>query len=322
MLANTSVANQASRPPIDAAQVAILMCTKNGAKFLSEQLKSIAEQTHTNWSLFASDDGSTDKSKDILERFGQERLQRVIVRSGPQKDVCANFLSLATDPMIDGDYFAFSDQDDVWHPEKLRRALNWLTSVPDGIPGLYCSRTELMSADGQAYGLSPLFTRPPTFENALVQSLGGGNTMVFNHSTKKLLERVGNLDVVLHDWWLYQLVSAAGGMIRYDPRPMLKYRQHQHNLIGSNLGWHARFIRIKMMLDGRFHDWNATNIAALNRVPKHLIKPHNRTVLILFAKARSASLLKRLIYLKRSGVYRQTLFGNLGLFAAAIIKRV
>jgi hypothetical protein len=103
---------------------------------------------------------------------------------------------------------------------------------------------------------------------------------------------------------------------------MLKYRQHQHNLIGSNLGWHARFIRIKMMLDGRFHDWNATNIAALNRVPKHLIKPHNRTVLILFAKARSASLLKRLIYLKRSGVYRQTLFGNLGLFAAAIIKRV
>jgi hypothetical protein len=322
MLANTSVANQASPLPTDTAQVAILMCTKNGAKFLSEQLKSIAEQTHTNWTLFASDDGSTDQSKDILERFGQERLQRVIVRNGPKKGVCANFLSLATDPTIDGDYFAFSDQDDVWHPEKLRRALNWLTSVPNGIPGLYCSRTELISVDGQACGLSPLFTRPPAFENALVQSLGGGNTMVFNHSTKKLLERVGNLDVVLHDWWLYQLVSAAGGMIRYDPRPMLKYRQHQHNLIGSNLGWHARFIRIQMMFGGRFHDWNATNIAALNGIPEDLMKPHNRAVLMLFAKATSASLLKRLIYLKRSGVYRQTLLGNFGLVAAAIIKRV
>ena len=321
MLANTG-ANQASRPPIDTARVAILMCTKNGEKFLDEQLKSIADQTHTNWTLFVSDDVSTDKTRDILERFGQNRLQRVVVRNGPEKGACANFLSLATDPTIDADYYAFSDQDDIWHPDKLRRALNWLTSVPEGIPGLYCGRTELMSADGKAYGLSPLFTRPPAFENALVQSLGGGNTMVFNHSTKKLLERVGRLDVVLHDWWLYLLVSAAGGMIRYDPQPMLKYRQHRYNLIGSNLGWHARFIRIHMMLGGRFHDWNATNIAALSRVPKHLIKPQNRTVLKLFAKATTASLLKRLIYLQRSGVYRQTLLGNFGLIAAAIIKRV
>lgn len=321
MLANTG-ANQASRSPIDTARVAILMCTKNGENFLDEQLKSIADQTHTNWTLFVSDDGSTDKTRGILERFGQNRLQRVVVRNGPEKGVCANFLSLATDPTIDADYYAFSDQDDIWHPDKLRRALNWLTSVPEGVPGLYCGRTELMSADGKAYGLSPLFTRPPAFENALVQNLGGGNTMVFNHSTKRLLERVGRLDVVLHDWWLYQLASAAGGMIRYDSQPMLKYRQHRHNLIGSNLGWHARLIRIHMMLGGRFHDWNATNIAALNRVPKHLIKPQNRTVLMLFAKATTAPLLKRLIYLKRSGVYRQTLLGNFGLVAAAIIKRV
>jgi glycosyltransferase involved in cell wall biosynthesis len=322
MLANTPVADQASPPAIDTARVAILMCTRNGAEFLDEQLKSIADQTQTNWTLFASDDGSTDETRDILVRFGQDRLQRVVVRNGPEKGVCVNFLSLAVDPTIDADYFAFSDQDDVWYPDKLRRALTWLTSVPDGIPGLYCGRTELMSADGQSYGLSPLFTRPPAFENALVQSLGGGNTMVFNHATKKLLERVGRLDVVLHDWWLYQLVSAAGGMIHYDPQPMLKYRQHRHNLIGSNLGWHARFIRIHMMLGGRFHDWNATNIAALNRVPKHLIEPQNRIVLMLFAKATTASLVKRLIYLKRSGVYRQTLLGNFGLVASAIINRI
>jgi hypothetical protein len=105
----------------------------------------------------------------------------------------------------DYDYYAFIDQDVVWRPDKLRRALNWLTFVPDGTPGLYCGRTELMSADGQPYGLSPLFTRPSAFENALLQSLGGGNTMVFNAAAKKLLERVGRLDVVLHDWWLYQL---------------------------------------------------------------------------------------------------------------------
>src|SRR5207253_1787714 len=103
--------------------------------------------------------------------------QKTIVRNGPANGVCANFLSLATDPAIDADYFAFSDQDDVWYRDKLRRALTWLATVPGDVPALYCGRTELMSIDGRSYGLSPLFTRPPTFRNALVQNLGGGNTM-------------------------------------------------------------------------------------------------------------------------------------------------
>ena len=146
--------------------------------------------------------------------------------------------------------------------------------------------------------------------------------MVFNRATKKLLELAGTFDVVLHDWWLYQLVSAADGRVHYDPQPMLKYRQHPDNLIGSNLGWRARLIRLRMMLNGRFRDWNATNIAALRRLPAQLIRPGNREVLELFAKARSASFLKRLYYLRQSGVYRQTLLDNIGLFAAAILKKI
>jgi hypothetical protein len=121
---------------------------------------------------------------------------------------------------------------------------------------------------------------------------------------------------------MYQLVSAVGGAIRYDPQPALKYRQHLDNLIGSNLGWRARFVRIRMMLSGRFRDWNRMNVAALQRVPAHLIKPQNSVVLQLFAKARTASLLKRLYYLKQSGVYRQTLLGNIGLLAATLLKRI
>jgi glycosyltransferase involved in cell wall biosynthesis len=322
MVENNFLANGTLRPSIVCARLAILMCTKNGAEFLGEQLQSFSDQTHTNWTLFASDDGSTDETKDILEHFGRNRFQRVFVRNGPENGVCANFLSLALDPTIQADYYAFSDQDDIWHPDKLRRALRQLLYVPDGTPGLYCGRTELMTADGQLYGRSPLFARPPAFENALVQNIAGGNTMVFNRAAKELLERVGSLDVVLHDWWLYQLVSAAGGIIHYDPQPVLKYRQHRHSTIGSNLGWNARFSRLRMMLGGRFHHWNATNIAALYRLPKHLIKPQNHTTLMLFAEARTATLLRRLLYLKRSGVYRQTLLDNFGLFAAAIINRI
>jgi glycosyltransferase involved in cell wall biosynthesis len=304
------------------ARVAILLGTRNGARFLSEQLESFLEQTHPNWSLFVSDDGSTDETKKLVERFSHTCSQEVLVRDGPQQGVCANFMYLATDPTIDADYFAFSDQDDIWYPDKLRRALHWLSTVPDNVPGLYCGRTKLISADGRSYGMSPLFGRQPSFQNALVQNLGGGNTMVFNRATKKLLENVGPVEVVLHDWWLYQLVSFARGVVRYDPQPTVKYRQHRHSLIGSNLGFRARITRLRMMFSGRFRAWNATNIAALKRVPGHLIDLQNWTVLMYFSKARDGNLLERLIYLKKSGVFRQTLLDDIGLFVAAIIKRI
>ncbi len=322
MLATSEVATRMPQASIGAAQVAILMCTKNGAAFLDEQLKSIADQTHTNWSLTVSDDGSTDATVNILRRFADSHAQKTVVRNGPGKGVCANFLSLATDPTIDADYFAFSDQDDLWYKDKLQRALTWLATVPADVPALYCGRTELVSDDGRSYGFSPLFTRPIAFRNAIIQSLGGGNTMVFNKAAKRLLETTGNLEVVLHDWWMYQLVSAVGGAIHYDAQPTLKYRQHPDNLIGSNRGWRARMVRIRMMLKGRFRDWNTINIAALQRVPTHLIQPQNRLVLQLFAQARTASLLKRFYYLKRSGVYRQTWLDNIGLLVTTLLKRI
>ena len=307
---------------VEGARVAILLGTKDGAAFLGEQLQSFADQSHNNWLLVVSDDGSRDTTREMIARFAQAHPQPVVVRDGPEQGVTANFLSLAADPTIEADFFAFSDQDDVWHADKLTRALARLATAPEGAPALYCGRTELMTEDGRCYGLSPLFRRPPSFGNALVQSLGGGNTMVFNRSAKKLIEAAGTPRVVLHDWWLYQLVSAAGGAVFYDPQPMLKYRQHPDNLIGSNLGGQARLLRIRLMLRGRFRDWNETNLAALRRLPADLITPDNRRVLDLFAAARSAALPGRLVHLWRSGVHRQTLLGNLGLLLAALIRRI
>src|SRR6516162_5372814 len=112
-----------------AARVAILMCTKDGAAFINCQLKSIADQSHKNWILIVSDDGSTDDTVAKIQQFAEVHPQKTTIRRGPGKGVCANFLSLANDSTIDADYFAFSDQDDFWHPDKLQRALAWLTTV-------------------------------------------------------------------------------------------------------------------------------------------------------------------------------------------------
>ena len=305
-----------------AARVAILMCTKNGAAFIDDQLDSIAKQTYENWILIVSDDGSDDETITKLKTFAKFHHQKVTIKKGPGKGVCRNFLSLANDSDVDADYVAFCDQDDIWKADKLRRALACLASGPADVPAVYCGRTELMSMDGHCYGLSPLFSRAPAFQNALVQNLGGGNTMVFNRAAKKILEEAAAIAVALHDWWVYQLVSGAGGIVLYDPQPMVKYRQHPDNVIGSNIGWHQRLVRLRLMLRGRFRDWNDTNIAALQGLPTHLLLPKNRAILELFADARSGSLPKRLYSLKRSGVYRQTLLGNLGLVAAAVLRRL
>jgi glycosyltransferase involved in cell wall biosynthesis len=307
---------------VDSDCVAILFCTKDGAQFLEEQLESLANQTHKNWILIVSDDSSSDSSKKIIEKFATAHCQRVVFRDGPRQDFCQNFLSLATDPSIQADYFAFCDQDDVWFSDKLQRALESLATIPSQMPALYGTRADLITVDGRPCGRSSLFKRTPTFANALVQNIAGGNTLVFNIAAKRIIEQAGTKKVVAHDWWTYQLISAVGGIVRYDPVPSLKYRQHDQNIIGSNLGWRQRARRLRQLFSSRFRDWNEINVAALESC-RYLIDPKNRAVLEEFAKSRqSPRLFARLAHFVRSGVYRQSWLDNIALIAAVILRKL
>lgn len=304
------------------ATVAIFLGTWNGEAFLAEQLESIAAQTHTAWRLYASDDGSTDRTLGILKDFAARfESGKVQVRRGPHQGFAINFLSLACDPEIDADYFAFCDQDDVWHPGRLEASLRWLQTRDARVPLLYCGRTRYVDGAGAPLGLSPLFRQPPAFRNALVQSLAGGNTMTFNRATRALLMRAGPLPVVSHDWWIYQVVSACDGEIHYDDRPFVDYRQHGANVIGSNAGLAARVWRAKEMMKGRFKRWNDLNERALGQVAP-LMTPDNRLAFERFRLARRASLIGRIAGLLRSGVYRQTRLGTLGLWFGAVTRRI
>ena len=306
-----------------APRVAIFMATYNGASFLREQLDSIERQSHARWVLIVSDDGSSDGTLAILEeyrrRWGSERLTIV---SGPCKGYVANFLSLTCQQPVQADFYAWSDQDDIWHEDKLLVALNRLQSLPADLPSLYCGRTALILESGEAAGYSPLFSRAPGFANALVQNIGGGNTMVFNASARALLQQAGDLlEVPSHDWWAYLLISAVDGAVHYDSQPMVLYRQHGANLIGSNSSWEARMVRARMLLNGRFVDWNTQNLRALVSMRQHLSSA-NQITLDRFVVAREKSIMPRVIGISRAGLYRQTLLGNIGLILAALLKRL
>lgn len=146
--------------------------------------------------------------------------------------------------------------------------------------------------------------------------------MVFNNAARELLREAGeNKSVITHDWWAYMVVTGCGGRVFYDSKPTLRYRQHGGNLVGTNANWAARLKRIRMLFQGRFKYWNDCNISALLTL-EHRLTPENREILQRFADARGMSLIPRLIHLKRSGIYRQTLLGNIGLVAAAILGKI
>lgn len=305
------------------ASVAVLMCTRNGEKFLVEQLESIERQSHRNFHVFISDDGSTDSTLAILQQ--QQRSwggDRISLFNGPGKGFATNFLSLSCNPEVDADFFAWCDQDDIWHEDKLKKATEWLSGVPADIPALYCSRTELVSEVGQPIGFSTLFPRKPDFCNALVQNIAGGNTMVFNRELMMLLREAGDsVPAVSHDWWAYLLVSGCGGKIFYDSNPSILYRQHDSNCVGANTGVRESGKRVKQLLHGRYRQWMDQNIVALQAI-SHRFTPENRNTLELFSRARKGNLFKRLAGMRRAGVYRQTYLGNIGLLAAILIRRV
>jgi glycosyltransferase involved in cell wall biosynthesis len=302
--------------------VAVLLCTANGQAFLDQQLESIAGQSHRRLKLVISDDGSTDGTVSLIAQFAARHPQiSVDIRKGPQQGFSANFMSIACDASIEADYFAFSDQDDIWLPQKIERALQWLNTVAPGVPSMYCGRTEAIDEQGQILGLSPLFAKQPSFKNAIVQSLAGGNTIVLNRAARDLVVSIGVLRVVAHDWWFYQLISGVNGLVLYDPEPCVQYRQHASNIIGSNSGWGARWRRIKGLFVGRFQSWNEINVQALEIISARLT-PENRAVLARFSKVRDAGFAKRLAGLIGSGIYRQTFLGNLGLLAATVLKKI
>jgi glycosyltransferase involved in cell wall biosynthesis len=303
--------------------VTILLSTLNGERFLAEQLASLKWQTFKDWTLIASDDGSSDGTKSILLAF-QKSLPpgKVEIIDGPRRGASANFLSQACGEGLPSEYYAFCDQDDVWEADKLSRAINALEQVAPGIPALYGSRTRLIDKDGNEIGFSPLFRKKPEFRSALVQSIAGGNTMVFNQEARELLAFCGaDLDVPSHDWWLYQVVSACGGQVRYDTYPSVRYRQHAHNLIGSNKGWTARLRRLGMLHRGRFRHWQDLNVAALARLRPRMCA-ENQRIFNLFRQARKQPFLDRATMFAQASVYRQTLLGNMGLIAAVALNKI
>lgn len=302
--------------------VAILLAAYNGEKYIVEQLQSLIAQTHNKISIFVSDDSVNEETYNVIHDFiVTNQIQNIYYLKGPQLNFVQNFLSMVRNENIEADYYAFCDQDDIWHKNKISNALAQLERLDNNFANIYCGRTRLVDEDGSFIGYSPLFKKKPSFNNALVQNIAGGNTMVFKNTLKSHLASLPNSACISHDWLAYIISTATGGRVIYSEKADIDYRQHSSNIIGSNKGFFARLKRISLLLSGEYRKWNQQHDLILSQ-NKHIITPANFEVYTRFCRARNGNLCSRLYYFFKSKVYRQSFFGNVALLLGVILKKV
>ncbi len=228
-------------------RVAVLMSTYNGMRYLPEQVESVLAATDADVHLVVRDDGSTDGTPTFLAEAAADD-DRIELVTGDNIGVAASFGELLRLAPDDCDYFAFSDQDDVWEADRLSRAASALASISRSTPAAWGGTAHPVSADLTELA-RPKVSRP-SVGNALVENVLTGCTIVMNGAARELLLRAWPDDLRTHDAWLYLTLSACGAVL-YDPDPGVRYRQHGDNVIGTpgRIGRWVRRLRSQSYLD-------------------------------------------------------------------------
>ncbi len=218
--------------------VQVLLSTYNGEKYLAKQLDSILKQDHSNIKILIRDDGSTDGTVKILEKYANEYSQ-VVYYQGENIGVKQSFFDLIKHADMSADYYSFSDQDDVWLHNKIDKAVEKLDMMQQDKPLLYCGRTTLVDEELKAIMSTIKNHRiEPDFGNALVENISTGCTSVINSKLLQLVQTHIPNFTVMHDWWVY-LTASSFGEVYYDDDSFILYRQHSNNVIGTRSSYYA-----------------------------------------------------------------------------------
>lgn len=210
------------------------MSTYNGERYLDEQIQSIINQTYSNWVLYIRDDGSKDKTPQIINKYANKYPNIVFFNQGKIKNVgvVKSFMDLLEH--TSADYYMFSDQDDVWLKDHVSDIVN---SLKQNEPGPVCVFTDLEIVNQE---LEPIRRMNGNnvwtdFRLLLFTNCITGCAMALNDELKRLVkfDEIDYRYVFMHDWWI-GLLAAAFGKLVYLNKATILYRQHGDNVVGEN----------------------------------------------------------------------------------------
>lgn len=265
-MTKNSIEPAPARPPC----VLVLLATFNGARWLEEQLDSIVGQRGAQVTILAADDGSSDGTVALVERCAATWLvSPVLAPARHQLGAAGNFLRLLREaPLAGFDFVALADQDDVWLPGRLARAVQYLSDK--GADG-YSSDATAFWADGRRRRLRKAF--PQRRFDHLFEPAGPGCTYMLSAALATALQQELRIEpqrfdgVGYHDWLIYAFARTHGFSWAIDDVPGVLYRQHQHNELGANVGFGGVGRRWTRLTSGWFrrqvllmaHLWPATH---------------------------------------------------------------
>ena len=276
--------------------VNVLMSTYNGQQYLREQIDSLLMQKGVKVQIIVRDDGSTDDTKKILDEYQSKG--QLTWYTGENLRTAKSFMDIVR-KVSDAPYYAFCDQDDVWKPEKLKRAIEKIREIEkDDLPVLYNSDYQLVDAQ-----LNPLpesnHKSTTTFNAAILSSCTTGCTVVFNKALQKYLSEYTPKYQAMHDSWACRVCLAVGGKVIFDENyKSLLYRQHGNNVLGDHrtLGTRLKLIfkristkecsasrQAQEILDGYRQYMSEENIQIAEKVANYRKSIRNRFSL-LFSK--------------------------------------
>lgn len=299
--------------------VVVLMSAYNGESYLQEQLDSILAQKDVVVRIIVRDDGSSDKTAEILTSYVEGKSPVTFIK-GNNKGAAKSFMYLVRTCETESHYYAFSDQDDVWENDKLITAVRALEmdNFTD-TPLMYCSRLTIVDENLNYLGLTRVPRKPLSFSNALVETVTTGGTLLLNREAFELLRNSPMGNIVMHDSWAYLIISAFG-RIRYDDSPKILYRQHSSNVIGGRHGFGERWkLRLEKLVDTH-NNFREQAIDFLNNYEDHL-SSHKKYIIFQYINYRESPF-KRIIFALSPTVYRQRVLSNIYMRLLILLGRL
>lgn len=230
----------------------IVMSTYNGELWVDEQIESIVKQTYTDWQLTVRDDGSTDKTIYILEKWKERLGNRMRLVKGENIGVVKSFESLIR--MAEGEYIMMADQDDVWLEKKIEMTMAKMKEEerkhPDKGIMVFTSVLivdENLRGDGMTFFEQHKFRFPfaMKFENICVNDCVAGCTTMINRQARNMVLPFAE-SAPMHDWWMTAII-ARDGILSVVEEPTMLYRQHGDNVCGVEKAGIKHYVRLALM---------------------------------------------------------------------------
>ncbi len=238
--------------------VMILLAAYKGSAYIRPMIDSILAQDCDDWHLILSDDG--EDTAPVLQEYAHAYPEKIThYRSGQRfGNAQKHFMHLLRTFGKDAPYSMFCDQDDIWHPDKVRKTLALMrkTESDSSVPVMV--HTDLRVVDGNLQEISPSFMAYSSLSGnrlalhqLLVQNVVTGCTVMVNRTLALLADReVPGGSMLMHDWWL-ALLAAACGKCAFLPEATIDYRQHGNNTVGAKNSRSPAYIWRKMRAGSR-----------------------------------------------------------------------